>query len=267
MSAPILRLFVNERRKATAVKIQDDKLLQVYPKKHLFASQGVWQEIWEKRSKPILRVTTTNKVLRFYKNGKRLSTAFPYRDEYLIQAYPMRQRFADEASWRQWWETTAKPRIRITENSRTLPPFQMPASPEPSTPTPTDWTHRETTKCVLPPGKYYIGDLCYALSESLYQDVFGGLGGFDSGLYKKNNSTDCFMVDQTAFGDGLYFGSDNKEFAVDAGILGICPVSMMLRDGDGGHVYEFSEPVRCLFLNGRFYFRSGTTELLIDTCD
>lgn len=202
-------------------------------------------------------------TLRLFINGKREATAVHTTDGTLLQVYPMRQHFADEQQWRQVWERTATFRITITENSRYLPAIQVPPAQKPERCE--DWAHKETTKCVAPPGSYYIGDLCYALSDDLYDTVFGRLGGYDAGMYAKKDSTDFFFLNHTDHGDGMYAGSDCKDFAVDAGIIGICPVSLLTKDGDGGHVYTFTEPVRCLFRDGSFLFRSATKELLIDT--
>lgn len=133
-----------------------------------------------------------------------------------------------------------------------------------------EWTHKETHKTTLPAGKYYIGDLCYALADDIYDGVFGNIGGYDSGLYKKNDS-EFFFVDNTAYGDGMYGATDGNEFAVDAGIIGICPASMIgkgtgrEKDGDGGHIYEFKEPVKCTFNSGVFTFKSGFRKLVINT--
>ena len=136
-----------------------------------------------------------------------------------------------------------------------------------------DWSHKETHKTTIPPGKYYIGDLCYALSDTIYDTVFGNIGEYDSGFYKNNKNNDFFMVDNTAYGDGCYIASDGKEFCVDAGIIGVCPASMIgkgtghQKDGEGGHIYEFKDPVKCRFKSGVFTFKSESIKLVINTTD
>ena len=126
-----------------------------------------------------------------------------------------------------------------------------------------DWIHLSGSTHTFPAGKYYIGDLCYALGDEYYENIFGGFG-YEDGLYQQNNSNHFFFVASTSFGDGLYVGSDGNEFGVDAGILSILPESMMAKN-DGGHVYDFKEPVTCKFKNGKFTFESGKTFLRINT--
>ena len=212
-------------------------------------------------------------TLRFFVNDKRVSTAVNLvRQGYLLQVYPMHQRFADEEHWKNWWTDMSKPRIRIQVGSEKPalaihPSLLLKAEvlrqdnsyDEP------EWELKNRLRFTAPPGKYYIGDLCYVLSDHVYENVFGDLGGYDSGLYQKKNSSDFFLVDNTAYGDGLYGGSDGNEFGVDAGIIGICPVSL-IEKGDGeGTIYEFKEPVVCRFNRGCFTFTSGSTKLVIDT--
>lgn len=126
-----------------------------------------------------------------------------------------------------------------------------------------DWKYSTEKRINAPAGKYYIGDLCYVLSNDVYDKVFGG-AGYESGLYTGPDNQ-FFLVDGTAYGDGAYRSSDGKEFGVDAGIIGICPVSLMAKDDGGGHIYEFEEPVKCVFKNGIFTFTSGYTSITINT--
>lgn len=126
-----------------------------------------------------------------------------------------------------------------------------------------DWTHSGGKTHTFPPGKYFIGDLCYALSDELYENVFGGFD-YERGLYKQTNSNHFFFVADTYFGDGLYRGSDGKEFGVDAGVISILPEATMTKN-DGGHIYNFKDPVKCTFYNGKFSFQSGSQRLVIET--
>lgn len=209
-------------------------------------------------------------TLRFFVNDKRVSTAVPVKQGYLLQVYPMHQRFADEEQWRNWWTEMSKPRIRVmvgdTKPTLEIHPSLL-AKSEKKEPTESQWTFKNTLKFTAPPGKYYIGDLCYVLSEDVYDNVFGGLGGYDSGLYQKKGSSDFFLLDNTAYGDGVYYGTDGREFGVDAGIIGICPASLVVKGYGENTLYEFKEPVTCRFKKGRFAFSSGYIRLVINTVD
>ena len=71
----------------------------------------------------------------------------------------------------------------------------------------------------------YIGDLCYCLNYDVYQEAIelaNYEGKFDStasGMHVEG----AFV--STQYGDGDYIGSDGKEYAVDAGIIGIVNIT------------------------------------------
>lgn len=71
----------------------------------------------------------------------------------------------------------------------------------------------------------YVGDLCYCLNYDVYQEAIelaNYEGKFDStasGMHVEG----AFV--STQYGDGEYMGSDGKEYAVDAGIIGIVNIT------------------------------------------
>ena len=71
----------------------------------------------------------------------------------------------------------------------------------------------------------YVGDLCYCLNYDVYQEAIELAdyeGKFDStvsGMHVEG----AFV--STQYGDGDYIGSDGKEYAVDAGIIGIVNIT------------------------------------------
>ena len=71
----------------------------------------------------------------------------------------------------------------------------------------------------------YVGDLCYCLNYDVYQEAIelaNYEGKFDStasGMHVEG----AFV--STQYGDGEYMGSDGKEYAVDAGIIGIVDIT------------------------------------------
>jgi hypothetical protein len=195
-------------------------------------------------------------TVRFFANTKRISTAVYTKKGTFLQVYPEKKIFASENTWHCHWEAACKPRITVEED-KTKPPVKRLKED--------NWTFEPTMRFTAPPGEYYIGDLCYALESEVYDTIFGSLGGYDSGLYQEKGTENFFLVDNTAYGDGLYHGTDGKEFGVDAGIIGICPKALCKQDGNGGQFYTFKEPVKCRFGSGKFEFRSGYIHLVIDT--
>lgn len=197
---------------------------------------------------------------RFFVGDKRLSTAVVTKKGEFLQVFPEKTPFYSESAWRQHWihfntcrvETTLPKTSKKEEKTREVVKKE-------------DWTFSSALTFTAPAGSYYIGDLCYVLSDEIYDTVFRDVGGYDPGLYQKKNSTDFFLVDGTAYGDGLYKSTDLKSFAVDAGIIGIVPMSLVSQKGAGGHFYTFKEPVQCTFRGGKFSFLSEYHEIVIDT--
>ena len=54
---------------------------------------------------------------------------------------------------------------------------------------------------------FYIGDLCYALNEKVYDEVWGG-NNYEDGQYVDPETKAEFAMVGTAYGDGEYESSD-----------------------------------------------------------
>ncbi len=71
----------------------------------------------------------------------------------------------------------------------------------------------------------YVGDLCYCLNDAVYQDAIklanyeGKFDSIASGMHVEG----AFV--STDHGDGEYEGSDGRNYAVDAGIIGIVNIT------------------------------------------
>lgn len=77
---------------------------------------------------------------------------------------------------------------------------------------------------------FYIGDLCYALNEKVYDEVWGG-NKYEDGQYVDPETKAEFAMVSTAYGDGEYDSSEEGLFfSVDAGIIGIADLAIC--DGD-----------------------------------
>lgn len=202
---------------------------------------------------------------RFYANDTRISTAVYTRNGIFLQVYPTKQTFKSADEWRDFWQKSSNVLTYVKITPSPPPKERTVKEKKPKKVNSKDWVMRTTTKFTAPAGRYYIGDLCYALSDDVYDKIFG-LYDYESGLYSHNNGKHFFLVDGTAFGDGCYPGSDGKEFSVDAGIIGICSAALAEKDGNGGHFYTFDSDVRCSFKNGRFTFNwDNYKSLVIDT--
>jgi hypothetical protein len=219
-------------------------------------------------------------TIRVFVNNKRVATGKPYEGKFL-QVYPSSKIFAGEGEWRSAIYQTVLNSIRFDVEPVPTPatpasaapasaaPAPAPSRATPRTPVPTpptpapntsvsirrsDWDLKDVRKATLPAGKYYIGDLCYALDDTLYDKVFGP--NYDVGLFvSKNNPAHVFMMGHTD--DGLFRGSDNKEYAVDAGIIGIASEATLdpkKAPYDGGSLYTFKSSVTVKLREDKFIF-------------
>jgi hypothetical protein len=227
-----LRLFLNNNRISTAVKTKSGALLQVYPEKKTFAGEADWQVYWKLQLEPKI-------ILRI--------------------GYP-----EDEKEEKK---PAAAPAPRVTRSKKTYPASevifntlaQLPPAVEQKQPEKkvslSDWDvmKKENFSFEVPAGNYYIGDLCYALSDEVYDNIFGGTG-YSTGVYKEKSTGHLFAVGRTAWGDGEFEGSDGRLFGVDSGTIGICSAALMKKSGNGGHLYTFGSPVKCHFKMGWFTF-------------
>lgn len=271
-----LRFLINDKRVSTAVPLNDGTILQVYPIKKKFLNENAWRVSWESSSaaKPSIRVEQEEDSVRHVKkdwicpacgkgpgNDHRMCICFAF--DYSVERWEI-------ACGIRKSSTSPEQPPAPAPSPTSLPPSLCASSESVQLPMTAsvnvkDWEYSSVTKYTCPPGKYYIGDLCYVLGDDVYDKVFGG-HGYGDGLYLNKKINEFFFVGGTAYGDGCYYGSDRKEFGVDAGIIGICPVSYMRKDDGGGQIYTFSEPVDCSFKGGVFKFISGSNYLIIDTC-
>lgn len=205
---------------------------------------------------------SASNTYRFFLNNKRVSTAVKVKDGKFLQVYPQKCWFPTEEHWRKHWVEVSQPMMHVEAPLQKEPvPTVKRAQKEPKAVKESDWTFQENISVhTVPPGKYYIGDLCYVLSDAVYDTIFGRLGFYEEGLYsEKENPKHFFFLNHTFAGDGTYEGSDGNAFSVDAGIIGICPEALMEKDDGGGHVYEFKDSVRCIFREGTFLFQKKQT--------
>ena len=127
---------------------------------------------------------------------------------------------------------------------------------------------------------FYIGDLCYALSDEAYYGGWGrmvkdsdrwkdsGSPGFQEGAFTYDGST--VIVAHTAHGDGCYHdATDSIDFPVDSGCIGIVPLELV---GDMEKAANLGKVVlgryaRMYVEDGRFRFRISTDEPLVICID
>lgn len=77
-------------------------------------------------------------------------------------------------------------------------------------------------------GKIYIGDICYALDDEIYDKFWGDEYCYADGVF--DYKTSQFVVSKTAYGDGEWEGSDKHTYFADAGNIGIVPGELIGKD-------------------------------------
>jgi hypothetical protein len=107
---------------------------------------------------------------------------------------------------------------------------------------------------ILPKGKYFIGDPCYAIRDNW--DEFCD-ESFKKDTMDSYKGTPMFCHG-TAYGDGYFRGSDKKNYGVDAGIIGVVPMSLVTETDMNelkrlGTVKIFKEDFKCFYNQGMFF--------------
>lgn len=121
---------------------------------------------------------------------------------------------------------------------------------------------------VMPAGTYYLGDPCYSVPNSRWMEWLEAA---------KYETEDVLVADldghkilglSTLYGDGQYPGSNGFDYPVDAGLIGLVPVSMAYGNDCVGRPdlvtkVTFDKPVVCQYERGLLRFGHIT----IDTRD
>lgn len=182
-------------------------------------------------------------VVRAFVNSERVSTGRVTKDGRFFQAYPIHQFYENEMAWRDDW--MKKMSVNFVTDEK---PYEF----------------SKNVTATLPAGRYYIGDITYVLKDSVCNDIFGDTN-YEPGHYKMKDGE--FLVNRTAYGDGSYPGSNNYQYGVDAGVIGITNINLCIDEKKiyGGTLHTFTEPVACSFTQGMFRFSSGNCFIEIDT--
>ena len=68
--------------------------------------------------------------------------------------------------------------------------------------------------------RVFIGDICYALDDDIYYNIWGKEMKWEDGVIRKDGEA-CSVVVGTKFGDGIYPDEHDNDFPVDAGVIGV----------------------------------------------
>jgi len=102
----------------------------------------------------------------------------------------------------------------------------------------------DVTEVVMPAGRYYVGDPCYAIeSQELWMQFLESCDYFRASHVAHVGVAKVIVGFSTAYGDGVYQDQQGREYPVDAGLLGVVPIAWWTKNpGDLMQVVEFLEP-------------------------
>lgn len=103
----------------------------------------------------------------------------------------------------------------------------------------------------MPAGKYYVGDPCYAVPDSRWEEWLKAANFEDEGRFLVANIDGHAVLGiGTAYGDGTYEGNDGNSYPVDAGLLGLVPVSIAEPSFPDLPLVEFTSDFECSYDDG-----------------
>lgn len=77
---------------------------------------------------------------------------------------------------------------------------------------------------------FYVGDVCYVLSDEVYHGFWGDQKHFKDGTFEVPGRNLSFAVGSTAYGDGLFFDDESYQYPVDAGVIGVVPLELVEKE-------------------------------------
>jgi hypothetical protein len=106
----------------------------------------------------------------------------------------------------------------------------------------------------VPAGTYYLGDPCYALqgTQKAWMKILNSSDHFKK-PYKVGRK--IAIAFSTAFGDGEYYDQFNNKYPVDAGMIGVVPISLSTKETPKGMLrVRFEKPTKCSSVDGVLTF-------------
>jgi hypothetical protein len=107
-------------------------------------------------------------------------------------------------------------------------------------------------------GKYYVGDLCYVVSDDNWMPLLERTDYLSIGEFEYKGMRT--YADSTAYGDGTYYDNYGREYGVDAGLIGIMPIEAIDNESNGGNIIEFENDFEVWSEEGLFRFGNITID-------
>jgi len=110
---------------------------------------------------------------------------------------------------------------------------------------------------MMPPGTYYVGDLCYVIRDSYWTNLISTVldqgkedeGEMEAAVSDTSPNPVRFACYFTKWGDGAYTDNERREYLVDSGSIGCVKISDLTIPPQvdqveffrGGHIIKFDE--------------------------
>lgn len=105
----------------------------------------------------------------------------------------------------------------------------------------------------MPAGEYWVGDPCYAVPTSRWDEWLSAAGCYENPMPRilvAELDGQSVLGIGTAHGDGEYLDQKGRSYPVDAGLIGVTPVSLAAKEPFGSHRITFDAPFRCFYDDG-----------------
>jgi hypothetical protein len=138
----------------------------------------------------------------------------------------------------------------------------------------------ERTRVTVPAGTYVVGDPCYTVPGDAWMAWLEASDYDIPGRYhvlaayvttttltktgKERTRKHLCVGISTAYGDGCYEDAEGREYAVDAGLIGLVPAGVFTDrypDVDLTNTVTFNGPVTCWYDAGVIHFEVATPEV------
>ena len=117
------------------------------------------------------------------------------------------------------------------------------------------------------PGKYFLGDPSFVLSNKIYNGLWGNLYNFNNGKFILEDYE--FVTHNTHYGNGLFADTKNRLYEVESGFISL--VNFDLIDNESinlckkGAIFTFDQKINFIYDAGIFHIKSGKKIITIDT--
>ena len=119
----------------------------------------------------------------------------------------------------------------------------------------------------LNPGKYFVGDPSFVLSNKIYNGLWGNLYNYSNGKFILDDYE--FVTHNTHYGNGLFTDTKNRLYEIDSGFISLVHVDLIDKESINlckkGSIFTFNEKINFIYDAGFFHIKSGKKIITIDT--